>query len=129
MDFRDPSGVTTVITTDLKATTELEFSCTTKAPYSVGLGLGNYNVDGGPTPRRMCRTGDTVNCLTYGLYANASYDLPWGPTDPLASGSNTKPRKASSSGEKITVYGKMPKPDKSPAPGYYSDNIIVTVNF
>ncbi len=129
MDFKDPSGLTTVIRNDLFATTDLIFSCTTSAPYSVGLSPGNHNPSGGATTRRMCRIGDEVNCITYGLYADAAYGMPWGSTDPLASGSNSKPRKASSSGEKITVYGKMPTPDISPAPGYYSDQITVTVNF
>ena len=129
MDFKDSGGDPTVITRDLTATTDLIFRCTTNAPYSVGLSAGDNNPGGGATTRRMCRSSDKVNCITYGLYADAGYGTPWGLIDPLASGSNTKPRTASSSGERITVYGKMPKPDVSPAPGYYFETITVTVNF
>ena len=124
----------TIFTGDVTEQTPAQFTvkCTTDAPYAIGLDDG-LNARNGRCPsssqRCMVSRQNPLNRIDYDLYHTTQRSSRWGATDPLAAGVGGKPRIGKYSGETITVYGKIPKPTLSPAPGDYSDTITITVNY
>jgi spore coat protein U-like protein len=75
----------------------------------------------GPTDRRLA-FGSTR--ITYGIYRDAAFALPWG----TSSGSNTASVNAVSGNTSLTVYGRVPA-QTTPVPGTYLDTVIVTATY
>lgn len=108
-----------VLDTAVDATGAVSVNCTSGTTYDVGLSNG-LNGDG-PTQRRMMLGDQSV---TYGLYRDAARSQPWGNTI----GSDTASGTGAGAVQNLTVYGRVPS-QSTPAPGTYSDTVVVTVTY
>lgn len=108
-----------VLDAAVDATGAVAVNCTSGTTYNVGLNNG-LNGDG-PTQRRMM-LGEQA--ITYGLYQDAARSQPWGNTI----GSNTASGTGAGATQNLTVYGRVPS-QTTPAPGTYTDTVVVTVTY
>ncbi|HXS72605.1 MAG TPA: spore coat U domain-containing protein [Rhodanobacteraceae bacterium] len=99
-------------------TSSITVTCTTSAPYNVGLDGGS---SGSVTARTMLKGTTPVN---YALYRDASRTLNWGNTV----GTDTLAGTGSGSAQTLTVYGRVP-PQTTPAAGVYNDTVTVSVTY
>ena len=113
-------GSTGVLSAALDGTTSLTTTCSASTPYTIGLDGGNAGAND-PTQRKMSYGGSQI---TYGLYQNAARSQPWGSTN----GTNTVSGTGTGSGQPITVYGRVPA-QTTPAPGTYSDTVVMTISY
>jgi spore coat protein U-like protein len=113
-------GSTGVLAAALDGTTSLTATCSATTPYAIGLDGGNAGASD-PTQRKMSNGGAQI---TYGLYQNAARSQPWG----NSAGTNTVAGAGTGSGQALTVYGRVPT-QTTPAPGTYSDSIVVTLTY
>ena len=116
----------TIITTDLLAESALTVKCTNDPmnpilPY-ISLDDGQHAASG---QRQMENEYKPGNFISYDLYSDSQRLKPWRSTH----GVNTVAIPRSASDTSVPVYGKIPKPDISPAAGPYKDRITATVNF
>jgi spore coat protein U-like protein len=117
MDF-PPGGQ---LTANVDQTSSLSITCSNGTPWTTGLNNGTGVGASGPTDRRM--TGPAGAQIVYGLYRDAARSLPWGSTlGQTSAGTGTGLSQAA------TVYGRV-APQATPAPGLYSDTIVVTVTY
>src|SRR5262249_50452515 len=100
--------------------TTLTTTCSSTTPYTIGLDGGTTNASD-PTLRKMSKSSETI---TYGLYRDGSYTQPWGSTI----NTNTASGTSTGSGQKSTVFGRVPA-QTTPSPGSYSDTIVITVTY
>jgi spore coat protein U-like protein len=105
-------------TTDAQGT--LSIQCSSGLPYTVSLNGGNSGATD-PTQRKMSFSSANV---TYGLYRDAARILPWGSTV----GTNTASGTGTGSTQTQTVYGRVAA-QSTPAPGTYSDSVVITVAY
>jgi spore coat protein U-like protein len=113
-------GSTGVLAAAVDNTTSLTATCSATTPYTIGLDGGNAGASD-PTQRKMSNSGAQI---TYGLYQNAARSQLWG----NSTGTNTVAGTGTGSGQPLTVYGRVPT-QTTPAPGTYSDSIIVTLTY
>lgn len=112
---------TGLLTSNVDQTSSLSLTCSNGTPWTTGLNNGTGVGATGPTDRRM--TGPAAARIVYGLYRDAARSLPWGATaGQTTSGTGTGLSQAA------TVYGRV-APQTTPAPGLYSDTIVVTVTY
>lgn len=109
-----------VVATPLDASTTIEVRCTNGAGYVIALGAG---IGSGATTasRRMTAGGDT---LVYSLYQNAGRTTLWGDN----AGVDTVAGTGSGAAQVLTIYGRAPARQTSPA-GAYADTITVTLTY
>jgi spore coat protein U-like protein len=112
-------GTTGVLSSNVDATGQVSVSCTPGANYSISLDNGQTGT--GPTSRRM--TLGSIG-ITYGLYRDTARSLPWGSTV----GTNTVAGTGTGVAVGIPVYGRVPS-QTTPAPGTYTDTVVVTVTY
>lgn len=108
------------ISTDQDQTSSINFTCTGRTPWQVGLNNG-LHADG--NTRRM-RLGAANNYVTYELYSDPSRTLRWGETLDTDTVSGT----GSGSEQSLTVYGRVPATQSVPH-GDYNDTVTVTVTY
>jgi spore coat protein U-like protein len=63
-----------------------------------------------------------VNTLSYNLYADAAYSEIWG------DGSGGTVSVSGNASSRFTVYGMIPD-QAPPAPGVYTDNLVITISY
>ena len=102
------------------ATATVTVNCSNGASYQVGLGGGSYASGG---TRRMAGPGGSY--LGYELFSNSGRTTAWG--DGTALGGKVSGT-GSGANQGLIVYGRIPAA-QSPAPGSYSDSVIVTVDY
>lgn len=100
-------------------TSVVSVTCTSGAPYNVGLNAGNT---GASVTAREMKFG--ANILPYGLYTNVGHTTNWGNTI----GTDTVTGTGTAILQAITVYGLIPAGASVPA-GAYTDTITVTVTY
>ncbi len=116
MDF----GSVTSLASAVDATSTVTANCTRTTPYEIAL---NGGVSGASDPtQRVMSNGSHI--LKYGLYRNSQRTLPWGGV----SGSSTAAGVGTGSAQALTVYGTVPQ-SVTPAPGVYTDTIVVTLTY
>jgi len=99
-------------------TATITVTCTTSAPYNVGLdggGAGNINA------RRMINGAAQVG---YQLYRDSARTLVWGVTI----GTDTLAGTGNGTAQTLTVYGRVP-PQTTPPANVYNDTVNVTVTY
>jgi spore coat protein U domain-containing protein, fimbrial subunit CupE1/2/3/6 len=103
---------------NIDQTSTISVTCTTGAPYNVGLdggGAGNINA------RRMI---NGVNTVSYQLYSNSARTSVWGTTI----GTDTVAGNGNGTSQTLTVYGRVP-PQTTPPAAVYNDTVNVTVTY
>jgi spore coat protein U-like protein len=102
--------------------------CSGSAPYSVGLGPGNY---ASGSQRRMY-SSTTGGYINYNLYTDSGYSQPWSTTTASSSctGGSSTCYLATGNGsyQTVPVYGAIPQ-QTGPAAGNYADTVTVTVTY
>lgn len=112
---------TGLLTANVDQTSALSLTCSSGTPWTTGLNNGVGAGATGPTDRRM--TGPAGARIVYGLYRDAARALPWG-----SAGGQTSAGTGTGLAQAATVYGRV-APQTTPAPGLYSDTIVVTVTY
>ena len=97
-------------------TGSVNVACTNTTPYTVGLGNG---LTGTSPSARIMTSGS--NQATYVLYSDSARTIVWSATTTVGS---------TGTGSTIShiVYGRVPG-QTTPAPGAYSDSVVVTVTY
>lgn len=109
-----------VLDSSVDAASQITVTCTTGAAYNIGLDGGTTGaVD--PTQRKMSLGATRI---TYGIYRDALRTQPWGSTI----GTNTATGTGTGAATIFSVYGRTPA-QVTPAPGIYTDTIVVTVTY
>ncbi|WP_320198831.1 Csu type fimbrial protein [Agrobacterium sp. rho-13.3] len=107
-----------VLNTIVDATGSISLTCTTNLAYSIALNGGLSNSP--PASRQMVLAGSSI---TYGLYRDLARSNVWGSgTGQIATGTGTGTLQT------LAVYGRVPV-QSTPAPGIYSDTVVVTVSY
>ncbi|MGB9369468.1 MAG: spore coat U domain-containing protein [Xanthobacteraceae bacterium] len=109
-----------VLNSNKDAQGSLSIQCTPTLPYTVSLNGGNSGATD-PTQRKMSFSGANV---IYGLYQDSARALPWGSTI----GTNTVSATGTGVTQAQTVYGRIAA-QTTPAPGTYSDSVVVTIGY
>jgi spore coat protein U-like protein len=124
LDFGAVAG--TSLTSVAQATGSVSVTCTNGSPYAIGMGQGaNYS-----TTNRMVNGG--ANYLSYGLYTDSGYSHPW-----TTAASNNSCSTANScvtgtgTGAAVAtpLYGQIAITSPAPAPGAYTDTVVMTVTY
>jgi spore coat protein U-like protein len=110
----DPTSATATTSTSV-----ISVTCTSAAPYNVGLDKG---ANGSSVTARLLKVG--ANTLPYSLYSDASRTVNWGNTV----GTDTVTGTGSGILQNVTVYGRIPAGATVPA-GAYTDTVTVTVTY
>jgi spore coat protein U-like protein len=105
----------------LDGTTTVSSTCSSGAPYNIGL---NPGVAAGATVTTRAMTGPAGALLSYSLFQNAARTTNWGNTV----GTDTVPTTGTGVAQTFTVYGRIPAL-QSPVLGAYQDTITVTLFF
>jgi spore coat protein U-like protein len=105
----------------LDGTTTLSATCTSGAPYTIGLDQG-VSAGASVTSRKM--TGPGGAALNYGLFQDSARTLNWGNTI----GTDTVATTGTGVGQTFTVYGRVPASQLA-APGTYTDTITAILTF
>ena len=113
-------GTAGALTSNVDTTNSIDVTCTLGTTYQIGLSGGNAAA-ADPTQRKMSFGATDI---TYGIYSNAAYTLPWGDT----LGTNTVAGTATGTVQSYTAYGRVPV-QPTPLPGTYTDSIVVTVTY
>lgn len=113
-------GTVGVLTSAVNATTTVSVQCTSGTAYTIGLSAGS-GTGATVAARKMTLSGSTV---TYSLYRDSGRTLVWGTTV----GTDTVAGTGTGSAVSHTVYGRAPA-QSTPAPGAYSDTIVVTLTY
>jgi len=115
-------GTAGLLTSAVNAQANISVSCTNGAPYSVALGPGGTGT--GPTARKMVGPGGAS--IQYGLYKDSGRTSPWG--DTAAGASTLASATGSGVSQTLTVYGQVPA-QTTPAPGSYTDTVVITLTY
>lgn len=107
-----------VLNTAVDATGAITLTCTANLSYSIALNGGLSNSP--PAARQMARAGSSI---IYGLYRDANRTAAWGSAaGDIVTGTGT------GSLQSLPVYGRVPA-QNTPAPGNYTDTVVVTVSY
>jgi spore coat protein U-like protein len=98
----------------------LTVDCSSGSAYNMGLNAGTAT-GATVTSRQMTNGAAKIN---YSLYSNAARTTNWGNTV----GTGTVSSTGTSASQSYTVYGSV-SAQTTPAPGNYTDTIIVTVTY
>lgn len=110
--------VTGVLSAAVISDSRITVTCTSTTAYSVQLDPGK-NADGAGGRRMKAATGGLVG---YGLFRDTARTVAWGSGGQAVTGTGT------GSAQQLTVYGRVPA-QATPAPGTYSDTVVVTVTY
>jgi spore coat protein U-like protein len=109
-----------LLTANTTAIGTVNVQCTAGASYTVALDNGqNYSGS-----RRVANAAQTV-FVPYQLYQDSSYSVSWG----AQQGVNTQADTGTGLNQALSVYGLIPAQATTPAPGVYSDTVVVTVTY
>lgn len=113
-------GSLSLLNANVDATSTVTVQCTNTTPFNVGLNAGNGS--GATVAARKMTNG--TKTIVYSLYQNAARTTVWGNTV----GTDTASGTGTGSTQPLTVYGRVPA-QATPAPGTYTDTIVVTVTY
>ena len=115
-------GTVGALSNPVTASGTVTVRCTSNAGYTISMD-GGISKSTDPTQRWMGGTTPQTG-VSYGLYQNSQYSLPWGNTPGL-----TKADIGSGSDKIFTVYGRTNPSTITPPADTYNDTVIVTVTY
>ena len=107
---------TGVISVDITTSVDLKVQCTNTTSYDIGLDAG---AAAAVANRQL---GSTID---YNLYTDSGHTTVWGNT--IAT--DTVTSAGTGDEQTFTIYGLVPGPQTTPAPGSYTDTVHVTVTY
>lgn len=113
-------GTVGLLNANTDSSSDISVTCTNGTPYNIGLGAGTGA--GATVANRKMKSGSTT--ILYSLYTSNSYSSVWGETI----GTDTQSGTGAGSSQVYTVYGRV-FAQPTPAPGTYSDTIVLTVTY
>ncbi|MDX8528509.1 spore coat protein U domain-containing protein [Mesorhizobium sp. MSK_1335] len=113
-------GSVGVLASNTDATGSITVRCTNSTPYTVGLGAGAGS--GATVANRKMTSG--AKAVTYSLYSDSARTTVWGNTI----GTDTSAGTGIGLDQIYSVYARAPA-QITPAPGAYSDTVVVTVTY
>jgi spore coat protein U-like protein len=113
-------GTPGVLSANVDVTSTIQVTCTNTTPYNIGLNAGTGT--GATVSNRLMTSGATT--ISYAMYSNPGRTTNWGNTV----GTDTVAGTGNGTAQSYTVYGRVP-PQTTPAPGTYTDTIMVTVTY
>jgi len=115
-------GTVGALSDPVTASGSVTVRCTSNVGYSISMDGGNSKSTD-PTRRWMGGTTPQTG-ISYGLYLNSQYSLPWGNAPGF-----TKADIGSGSDQTFTVFGRTNSSTIAPPAGSYSDSVVVTVAY
>jgi spore coat protein U-like protein len=115
-------GSVALLASNNDTTGTVSVTCTSSTPYKISLGYGNGVGAGAGSGRYMAATGGYQ--VNYNLYQDSGRSTNWGNN----LGVDTVASTGTGADQDFTVYARVP-PQTVPAVGYYTDTVVVTVNF
>jgi spore coat protein U-like protein len=125
LDFGSNAG-TTLVATNIDASTTVSVTCTNGSPYSIGMDNG-ANVSG--SQRRM-KSG--ANFLNYNLYVDAGRTNAWttaASNSTCTSANSCFLGSGSGSAQSVSIYGRVPSTGSAPPTGTYTDTVTMTITY
>jgi len=113
-------GTRGVLDANFDASSNIGVQCTNTTPYNIQLNAGTTS--GGSIATRLMTDGSAT--VAYQMYRDAGRSQNWGQTN----GADTVAGTGTGSAQVLTGYGRVP-PQTTPAPGTYTDTIVVTVTY
>ncbi|MEE2979654.1 MAG: spore coat U domain-containing protein [Pseudomonadota bacterium] len=114
-------GTQGVLSANVDQTTSLSVTCSTAAPYNVGLDAGTTT---GSTIAARLLAGTGTATVGYQLYRDTARTQIWGNTV----GTDTVTGTGTGTAQALTVYGRVP-PQNTPAAGTYTSTVTATITF
>lgn len=115
-------GTVGALSNPVTASGTVTVRCTSSASYGISMDGGT---SGSTDPTRRWMGGITPQTgISYGLYQNSEYSLPWGNTLDL-----TRSGTGSGSNQTFTVFGRTNGSTITPPAGTYTDTVVVTVTY
>ncbi|ANJ75698.1 spore coat U domain-containing protein [Ralstonia insidiosa] len=114
-------GTQGVLSANVDQTTSLSVTCSTAAPYNVGLDAGTTT---GSTVAARLLAGSGGATVGFQLYSDSAHTQVWGNTI----GTNTVTGTGTGTAQTLTVYGRVPQ-QSTPAAGTYTSTITATITF
>ncbi|KAA3640234.1 MAG: spore coat U domain-containing protein [Proteobacteria bacterium] len=111
-------GTQGVLSANIDSLSTISVTCTTAAPYNIGL---NGGASGNINARTMT---DGTDFVGYQLYQESGRTTVWGDTV----GSNTMASTGTGVEQYFSVYGRV-APQTTPPAGTYNDSVTVTVTY
>jgi spore coat protein U-like protein len=116
---------TSLTSAAVTGSTTVAVTCSNTSPYSIGMGQGaNYTSSN--------RMASGSNYLPYTLYTDSGYTHPWttGATSTTCTVANQcYLGTGNGSAQSVTIYGQVPVTAAAPAPGTYSDTVLMTITY
>lgn len=113
-------GSVGVLAANVDSTGSVTVRCTDTTPYNIGLSAGAGS--GATVASRKMTSG--IKTVTYSLYSDSGRTSVWGNTI----GTDTNAGTGTGLDQAYTVYARAPA-QTTPAPGAYTDTIVVTVTY
>lgn len=114
-------GTQGVLSANVDQTTSLSVTCSTSAPYNVGLDAGTTT---GSTVAARLLAGSGGTTVDFQLYSDSAHTQVWGNTI----GTNTVTGTGTGAAQTLTVYGRVPS-QTTPAAGTYTSTVTATITF
>lgn len=111
-----------VLRTNIDSTNTIDVQCTPTTPWTASLNAGSGS---GGTVNLRGMTGPGGATVAYSIYRNSGRTEVWGDG---TSGTFTVTGTGTGSAQPQTGYGRVP-PQTTPAPGTYTDTIVVTITY
>jgi spore coat protein U-like protein len=105
----------------LDGQSQISINCANATAWNVGLNQGTFS-GATVTTRRMSGPGGSA--LMYSLFKDAARTTNWGNTV----GTDTLSGTGTGAAQLLNVFGRIPG-SQTPAPGSYTDTILVTLTF
>jgi spore coat protein U-like protein len=118
LDFGNAQGL---LDAPVDATTTIDIQCTDTTPYNVWLDKGG---GAGATVADRRLTSGAGATISYSLYQDAAHAQVWGVTE----GTDTVADTGDGDVQTFTVHGRIPA-QTTPAPGLYTDLVMITVDY
>lgn len=115
-------GSVTALTSTVDALATLQMTCTSGAPYNIGLSSGQHGT--GVSDRKM-KVGTGTETVNYQLYRDAARTQVWGET----LGTDTMAGVGTGTAQSQTIYSRVLAQPGLLRVGVYTDTVTVTVTY